>query len=397
MAKASAQVDENGSWETGEVSIEYAGSGYHVPPEVVFVDPDGTGTGARGFAYLSGDKVTTVEIINAGSGYSENSEIRLIGGLNTSLQPVRMELGKTLPLGIYAYDPDTMINQTGFVLEINDEEIDTFITGADPYFSFLWTPERPGDYNIRVRGSSVDGTEAFTQTLDVEVFNDSRNTVTMLATALVEDPIHAVGNIFILPFQIDTVLGTVEEIRVFDNGVEVGSYPTSLRNNLSYEPGSGFFNFYWVPNYEGKHEILVSVKLQNGLYVFSEAHIFEAAQGLNILISPSSRALVDDPYPFLLHEQCAQVGVEVEVGRGQAPEFSQAFLYGNQILLAHKIFEPDFAYEYNALGFSNNKIAWNFDWNVSFKDYVDLPIDSNNTVQVDLKVIAITKTDLSMG
>ena len=39
-----------------------------------------------------------------------------------------MELGKTLPLGIYAYDPDSMINPLGFVLDINGEEMDTVIT-----------------------------------------------------------------------------------------------------------------------------------------------------------------------------------------------------------------------------------------------------------------------------
>ena len=396
-AIVSANLDTNGSWEKETISISYSGTGYHVPHQVVFFDPQQSGDGASGYAMISNGKVSDVQITSEGTGYSQNSEIRLVGGLSTALKPIRMELGKTLPLGIYAYDPDSMINPLGFVLDINGEEMDTVITGSDPNFSFLWTPMVPGDYDLRVRGSSVDGTEAFTANLDIEVFNDSRNSVTLLANAVLDQPFQAVGNPLTLPFQIDSVLGTVEEIRVFDNGVEVASYPANQRNNLTYEPGTGFFNFSWVPNYTGAHEILVSVKLQNGVYVFSEAHTFEAEKGINILISSSSQALNTEPYPFLLHDQCTKIGVQVEVGRGHAPELSQAFLYGNEILLAHTVFPPNFEYEYNSLGFSNNRVAWNFDWNVSFQDFVDLPVDGNSSVQIDLKVIAVTRADMSMG
>ena len=42
-------------------------------------------------------------------------------------------------------------------------------------------------------------------------------------------------------------------------------------------------------------------------------------------------------------------------------------------------------------------MAWNFDWNVSFQDFTDLPVDGNSSVQIDLKVIAVTRADMSMG
>jgi hypothetical protein len=300
-------------------------------------------------------------------------------------------------LGLYGYDPDTMINQTGFVLEVNGEELDTFITGADPYFSFLWTPERPGDYNIRVRGSSIDGTEAFTQNLDVEVFNDSENSVKILTNFTLDRIDHILGNTSLLPFEIESKFGAVEEIRVFDNGVEVGSYPSQGMDNLSYQPGNGFFNFAWIPNYVGSHEILVSVKLQNGVYVFSEAHLFEVVQGVNIIISPDSEALNTKPFSFLLHEQCTKVGVEVELDRGEKPKLSQAFLYGNDVFLSQKIFEDDLDYIYNTKGVLTGNIAWNFDWNVSYRDFVDLPLDNENTAEIDLKVILVTQEDMSMG
>ena len=363
----------------------------------MFFDPQQSGDGASGYAMISNGKVTDVQITSEGTGYSQNSEIRLVGGLSTALKPIRMELGKTLPLGIYAYDPDSMINPLGFVLDINGEEMDTVITGSDPNFFLPLDTDGARNYDLRVRGSSVDGTEAFTANLDIEVFNDSRNSVTLLVNAVLDQPIQAVGSALTLPFQIDSVLGTVEEIRVFDNGVEVVSYPANQRNNLTYEPGTGFFNFSWVPNYDGTHELLVSVKLQDGVYVFSEAHTFEAETGIKFLISSTSQALNTEPYPFLLHDQSTKIGVQVEVERGHVPELSQAFLYGNEILLAHTVFPPNFEYEYNSLGFSNNKVAWNFDWNVSFQDFADLPVDGNSSVQIDLKVIAVTRADMSMG
>ena len=66
-------------------------------------------------------------------------------------------------------------------------------------------------------------------------------------------------------------------------------------------------------------------------------------------------------------------------------------------MLAHTVFPPNFEYEYNSLGFSDKREAWNFDWNVSFRDFTDLPEDGNSTVQIDLKVIAVTRADMSMG
>ena len=38
-AIVSANLDTNGSWEEETISISYSGTGYHVPPQVVFFDP----------------------------------------------------------------------------------------------------------------------------------------------------------------------------------------------------------------------------------------------------------------------------------------------------------------------------------------------------------------------
>ena len=345
----------------------------------------------------------------------------MIGGLNTALDPVRMELGKTLPLTIYAYDPDSMINPVGFVLEVNGEEMDTLITGSDPYFSFLWSPDVPGDYDIRVRGSSVDGTEAYTQNLDVEVYNDSENSVALLIeTEGSGNSKHAIGDVVNLPFSINSKLGTVEEIRIFDNGVEVGSYPSQQMNNLSYESGSGFFNFAWVPNYSGTHDITVSVKLQSGLYIFSNVHSFEAVNGLSISILNRSPGL--DGYK--LHMQGTSVIVEVAIDQSKAPQFSEAYLYGNDKFIKKMKFFQQGVEQPSALDMEESQIGqtmivpyqhdptvstleWNFDWNVSYKNFKDdlsshtsMALDDGSlidVVEVDLKVIAVTKENATSG
>ena len=67
------------------------------------------------------------------------------------------------------------------------------------------------------------------------------------------------------------------------------------------------------------------MKLQDGVYVFSEAHTFEAETGIKILISSTSCALNTEPYPFLLHDQSTKIGVQVEVERGHVPELSALF------------------------------------------------------------------------
>ena len=54
--------------------------------------------------------VVDVNITSGGQGYTSSTSIRLSGGLDTTLEPIRIEFGKTINLGIYAYDEATMIN-----------------------------------------------------------------------------------------------------------------------------------------------------------------------------------------------------------------------------------------------------------------------------------------------
>ena len=279
----------------------------------------------------------------------------------------------------------------------------------------------PGDYDIRVRGSSVDGTEAYTQNLDVEIYNDSENSVALLIeTEGSGNSKHAIGDVVNLPFEINSKLGTVEEIRIFDNGVEVGSYPSQQMNNLSYESGSGFFNFAWVPNYSGSHDITVSVKLQSGLFIFSNVHSFEAVDGLSISILNRSPGL--DGYK--LHMQGTSVIVEVAIDQSKAPQFSEAYLYGNDKFIKKMKFFQQGVEQPSALDMEESQIGqtmivpyqhdptvstleWNFDWNVSYKNFKDdlsshtsKAFDGGNpidVVEVDLKVIAVTKENATSG
>ena len=83
---------------------------------------DSNGSGAKGYAMINNGIVTGVEIFNGGSGYSDKSEILLLHGLDTSSNPIRIEMGTTFNVGIYCMDPDTLVNPEAFKVFINNTE-----------------------------------------------------------------------------------------------------------------------------------------------------------------------------------------------------------------------------------------------------------------------------------
>ena len=81
-----------------------------------------------------------INITNGGQGYTSDTSIRLSGGLDTTLNPIRLEFGKTLNLGVYAYDEDTLINPLGFKVFINGTENDEIqVLGNKPNYFLSWT------------------------------------------------------------------------------------------------------------------------------------------------------------------------------------------------------------------------------------------------------------------
>ena len=69
-------IISNGS--ISKVNLQFGGFEYFSIPDVVVFDPTGSGSGAKLRASISNEKVSNIEIINAGIGYSTSSRIDII-------------------------------------------------------------------------------------------------------------------------------------------------------------------------------------------------------------------------------------------------------------------------------------------------------------------------------
>ena len=98
----------------GDRNLTFAGSRiYHVAPDVVITDSNGSG--AQGFVLIDQNgSVVDVNITSGGQGYTSDTSIRLSQLDWIQHKTIRIEFGKTINLGIYAYDEDHVINPLGF-------------------------------------------------------------------------------------------------------------------------------------------------------------------------------------------------------------------------------------------------------------------------------------------
>ena len=59
------------------VNIQYGGLEYYSNPDLIVVDPTGSGSGAELRPVITNEKITDVKVINAGIGYSSTSTIQV--------------------------------------------------------------------------------------------------------------------------------------------------------------------------------------------------------------------------------------------------------------------------------------------------------------------------------
>ena len=157
-------VIDEGSGAITSVEIQFPGLGYHSPPQLKFEDPEGTG--AEYLANLDDEgRVTSVTQLSEGSGYSPSTKIVALGGLDTVLENAQQDFGKTMTIGVYTKDDDTLIDPNSFMVFINGEHrSEITVSGIEPNYAFIWKPEALGLYSIRVRVSSVDGMSSNSKT-----------------------------------------------------------------------------------------------------------------------------------------------------------------------------------------------------------------------------------------
>jgi len=138
-----------------ELILIDGGSGYNIPPQVVFNSE--SGSGATGRAFINNGVVTRVVLLTPGSGYLAAPEIVLDGGLSTTGVQARAiaiigeSVVRSTTIGI-KFD---RVSQTNYVTQLQQQQ--TFLgDGSQLKFALTWAPDiRVGQSSITVNGIPV--------------------------------------------------------------------------------------------------------------------------------------------------------------------------------------------------------------------------------------------------
>ena len=210
---------------------------------------------------------------------------------------------------------------------------------------------------------------------------------------------------------------TIEYVEFFDNGRSFGTPPSRVDEYGVYHPGRNVefedspYMVNWSATELGEHLLYARFTDVKGNSFISEPIKVIVDEGLSVVIAQNSPALSGALY----HMQSTRVDVEVQVDSGILPELSEASLFGNNILLkkikfirqnssaSQSITPNDQAeidlgsmqvmnYDYYPVV---DKFSWSFDWNVTYKEFVDAP-HLFGQAMVDLRVVALTKGNEEM-
>jgi len=205
---------------------------------------------------------------------------------------------------------------------------------------------------------------------------------------------------------------TIEYVEFFDNGRSFGTPPSRVDEYGVYHPGRNVefedspYMVNWSATELGEHLLYARFTDVKGNSFISDPLKVIVDEGLSVVIAQNSPALSGALY----HMQSTRVDVEVQVDSGILPELSEASLFGNNILLKKVKFirqnipavepitpndqaEIDMGslqvinYDYYPV---SDKFSWSFDWNVTYKEFVDAP-HLFGQAMVDLRVVALTK------
>ena len=116
--------------------------------------------------------------------FTYGTKILVKGGMDTAAEPIRLQRGQELSLGMYAVDPEgTSIRPDGFTSFVNGQVDESVVVqGSGPFYRVLWSPPDLGDYNLRVQVADLDGASGVSQPLLVRVAAGFEPTIKMVST-----------------------------------------------------------------------------------------------------------------------------------------------------------------------------------------------------------------------
>ena len=199
----------------------------------------------------------------------------------------RLDFGKSLAIGVYADDEDSIIDPEAFKVFVNGvHEPSLTVSGSTPNYSLTWMPEKLGLYSIRVLGASVDGMVANSRNLEVEVVNDNPNEIEIYgfdSNLTTNFPNFASGSTIYVPFRIVSNFGTITSVKIYDNNIEAGSLGQGQINgtNIFYDASRDQYIAQVTPTYDGNHSIYLSVDFEEGTSAFTNPFFVEITEGID--------------------------------------------------------------------------------------------------------------------
>jgi hypothetical protein len=134
---------DNYTFEVESISISSHGSGYRTPPAVEIIPASGdVGSGATARAYIALGKITDIEVLTTGTGYTKTPTVLLVGGGDSNLVPAKAYANLTNKrvrsnlIGI-KFDRITANTSTFSVTETTATDV-IITTGVDYIYDLSW-------------------------------------------------------------------------------------------------------------------------------------------------------------------------------------------------------------------------------------------------------------------
>jgi hypothetical protein len=228
---------DNFKYHVDSIDIYDGGSGYEIPPVVVFSPaPGDTGSGAKAEAYIALGKVTEILITDPGSGYTATPIVTLLGGGSTTVKSakfgVRMSNGKVRTNSItLKFDRVSGYNE----IDSKDAQ-DRFVAdGSTRTYQLTWAPKaEKAVTTVRVNGIKILG-DAYS----IETYTEKFNGYTKKYGRIVLTSVPTIHDVITVNYEKDLSLyHAVDRIRDFyqpESGMP-GNTATLLMAGLEY-PG----------------------------------------------------------------------------------------------------------------------------------------------------------------
>jgi hypothetical protein len=201
---------DNLGFSIDEILITDAGSNYTAIPKVVIT---GDGTGAEAIAFISSGRVTGIQVINSGSGYTYAPEISLVGGTAAGVSPAKAtavlgnSLARSFNLRMKFDRMSKEITHTDF-----ERKEDFIANGYSGVFNLNYAPTRDKSLISVLKNNEV----LFDNQYVLNLYYDNSDGFNLLKGKLVIIETPAANDTISIRYEInDELLGSVDRIRKY--------------------------------------------------------------------------------------------------------------------------------------------------------------------------------------